>query len=681
MTLLLLSLLGCQTDSSKPDDSAGDSDSDTDTDVDTDAPTGDPTLVCNVAVQCDGNILNDPKVPCQMQVVSGDGVPLYDGPAGLELRGRTSLTFPKPQYSAELRQHSELPVWPGFVWHYVDDGSNLGTAWREPAYDDASWSQGAAPLGYGGDYLNTIVSSGPDPDAPAITTYYRYTFSVGSLADITKLSVGILRNDGAAVYLNGTEILRDNLPADATYDTPASAPISAADEILWVTAKVSPALLVAGTNVIAVELHQSDTSLDLARAAPDTDSGDTGPTDTGSGDTSSTDTGSTDTGPTDTGSSDTADTSDTDTVDTGAVDTGTVDTGAVDTGSVDTDTADTDTVDTDGPDPRGSARFDLFLEATGDDVSVDLLGMGSDSDWILNGQYLDRVLFRNRLVYDLFQSFGGTERYATESVFCELTLDGEYQGVYTLGEKIEREDTRLDIGKDDSSSTSFIVKLDDVDGFHDNAVGYGTWQMVYPDETPESVTEVSAWLVAWENAIHGSDPTDPETGIFAYVDMDSAIDFILIQEFAKNIDAYQLSVHLWKDTAGKMFFAPWDIDLSFGYPFYDCGAEGWVVRAEFVDAMAADPAFHAALVARWAELRSGPMAESAILARIAGYDATLGDAVARNAARWPIEDIAYQTDTVEDWLCPVSTYEEEHARVLTFISARLAWMDANIDSF
>ncbi len=589
-------MLGCGPHSStEPLDTGGDDTGIdvTDSGTDTGESTGDPSLICQVDVQCNGNILDDPKVPCHLQVVSGDGIPLYDGPAGFELRGRTSLTFPKPQYSADLRKYGELPIWPGFIWHYEDSGADLGTAWREPSYVDAAWSEGAAPLGYGVDYLSTTISPGPDPEAPAITTYFRYTFNVNSLVDITKLTVGILRNDGAAVYLNGVEILRDNLPAGAAYDTPATAPVTAADEVLWVTADVDASLLVAKGNVLAVELHQSATSSD-------------------------------------------------------------------------------DVVD---------ARFDLFLEASGGDNAVDMLGMGSDSDWILNGQYLDRVLFRNRLAFDLFQSFGGPERYASESVFCELTLDGRYQGVYTLGERVEREGTRVDIGDSGQPGTSFIVKLDDVDGFHENAVGYGTWQMVFPEETPQAEAEVSSYLAAWEDAVLGSDPSDPETGIFGYVDMDSAVDFVLLQEFTKNMDAYQLSVYLWKDTDGKMFFSPWDLDLSFGYPFYDCGAEGWVTRVPFVDAMAAEPAFHAALVARWSELRQGPMAEDAILARIAGYDATLGDAVTRNFERWPIEDIVYRTDHVADWLCPVSSYEEEHTRVLSFISARLAWMDANIDSF
>ena len=59
-----------------------------------------------------------------MHAEDATGDVLYDGPAGVELRGRTSLTFPKPQYSVELREYMELPVWPGSTWRYRDDGAD-----------------------------------------------------------------------------------------------------------------------------------------------------------------------------------------------------------------------------------------------------------------------------------------------------------------------------------------------------------------------------------------------------------------------------------------------------------------------------------------------------------------------------------------------------------------------------
>jgi hypothetical protein len=564
--------------------------------------------LCQMTAQCYGSILDDPKTPCTLSITDGEGAVAYDGPAGFELRGRSSLTFPKPQYAVELRQYTELPVWPGSTWSYLDDGTDLGTAWREAAYDDSSWSAGPGQLGYGEDFLQTAVSPDRGPDGLSATTYFRHEFSVISPELVTKVELGILRDDGAAVYLNGVEVQRDNLPPDATYDTWATEVSTFEESITWRTIDADPALIVAGTNVLAVEVHQAELSPD-------------------------------------------------------------------------------------------DLRFDLYLEATGEDQPTDLLGMGGAEDWIVNGQYVDRSLFRNRLAYDLFQAFGGPDRYATETRFCELDLNGEYVGVYTLGEKLEQDGDRLDLAEGTSPGDTFIVKLDDRDGFHDNAVGYGTWQLVHPDPSPEAEAAVGATLAAWEAAILGDDPADPDTGIFAHLDLASTVDWVLLQELAKNPDAYRLSVHLFKDEGAKMKFAPWDLDLSMGYPYTDCGAVGWNPRdsvsgdfyepgaiedIDFIRAIAAVPAFKDALVTRWAELREGVLADDAVLGRIAGYDATLAGAVERNFAKWPIEDIAFSTDypeVVENWLCPVSTPDEEHARTVAFLTERLAWMDANLASF
>ena len=128
--------------------------------------------------------------------------------------------------------------------------------------------------------------------------------------------------------------------------------------------------------------------------------------------------------------------------------------------------------------------------------------MGGEDDWVLGSAYIDRVLWRNKLAYDLFQSFGeGSERWAPEQVFCELTLDGEYRGVYLLGEPVRRDADRLDIADADGS---FIVKLAEEGGFTDNLVGYGEWQAVYPKQTEANapdLTGVDATLTAWQEAL------------------------------------------------------------------------------------------------------------------------------------------------------------------------------------
>ncbi len=154
----------------------------------------------------------------------------------------------------------------GSVWSYLDDGSDQGTAWQSLLFDDSLWSTGFAELGYGeGDEATIIGGQGTH-----FTNYFRHRFTVdaGDLAGIQSLTLRLKRDDGAVVYLNGTEILRNGMsPGAILFDTPAPAAVSD-DGQLFSEFPVSASALVAGDNVLAVEIHQqglasSDASFDL----------------------------------------------------------------------------------------------------------------------------------------------------------------------------------------------------------------------------------------------------------------------------------------------------------------------------------------------------------------------------------------------------------------------------------
>ncbi|MCB1094242.1 MAG: hypothetical protein KDN22_01565 [Verrucomicrobiae bacterium] len=151
------------------------------------------------------------------------------------------------------------PLTPESEWKYNDSGEDLGTAWREPGYDDSAWKSGFAPLGYG-DTLTTELDSGPDSSNKTITQYFRKEFTIDSLQAATALIVRVQRDDGIAVYINGALVMLDNLPADATFSTPAESSIDGANERAWVEQARTTASLVAGKNVIAAEVHQSSGS-------------------------------------------------------------------------------------------------------------------------------------------------------------------------------------------------------------------------------------------------------------------------------------------------------------------------------------------------------------------------------------------------------------------------------------
>jgi hypothetical protein len=162
----------------------------------------------------------------------------------------------------------------GSAWRYRDDGSDQGTAWRAPSFDDTAWKMGVAQLGYGDGDEATVVSYGPNPNAKFITTYFRRTFVVTDPSLYSQLTLRVLRDDGAVAYLNGVEVARTNMPAGAVTSATTAAS-NTPDENTFFTftadAVANPALLRQGTNVLAVEVHQysqwsSDVSFDAELA-------------------------------------------------------------------------------------------------------------------------------------------------------------------------------------------------------------------------------------------------------------------------------------------------------------------------------------------------------------------------------------------------------------------------------
>jgi len=158
----------------------------------------------------------------------------------------------------------------GAQWKYLDNGSDQGIAWRQPGFDDGAWTVGAAQLGYGDGDEQTVVSYGPDANNRYVTTYFRKVFQVDPALAFDSLTLKLVYDDGAAVYLNGTEIARLNLAPNAAATDFATA-TQYALENTWFTLAGDPNLLVPGTNTLAVEVHQvnptsSDLSFDLQLA-------------------------------------------------------------------------------------------------------------------------------------------------------------------------------------------------------------------------------------------------------------------------------------------------------------------------------------------------------------------------------------------------------------------------------
>lgn len=156
----------------------------------------------------------------------------------------------------------------GSTWKYLDDGSDQGTAWRDGAFDDSTWASGPAQLGYGDGDEATVVGFGPNANLKYVTTWFRQSFNVTDPNDYLQLKLSLVRDDGAAVWINGTLVALSNLPASFDYLTFASSTIGGSSESVFNVFPVASSVLVPGANQLAVEIHQrtrtsSDISFDL----------------------------------------------------------------------------------------------------------------------------------------------------------------------------------------------------------------------------------------------------------------------------------------------------------------------------------------------------------------------------------------------------------------------------------
>src|ERR1043165_2053265 len=151
----------------------------------------------------------------------------------------------------------------GGTWKYLDNGSNQGTAWKDSTFNDASWSGGAAYLGYGVPWIVTCVNAGcgsvtcsPFCTNKYITTYFRKKVTITNPSQYDSIRIGVVRDDGAVVYVNGVEVVRSNMPTGTIiYTTGAASNVGGTAESTIYYYVIPKASFVNGDNYIAVEVH------------------------------------------------------------------------------------------------------------------------------------------------------------------------------------------------------------------------------------------------------------------------------------------------------------------------------------------------------------------------------------------------------------------------------------------
>jgi len=163
-----------------------------------------------------------------------------------------------------LLARSVIVIPAGSRWKYLDTGASPGPGWTTLDFKDDAWSEGPAQLGYGDGDEATRLNDARD-NYP--TYYFRKTFEVQDPGRLKPLVLRLIRDDGAVVYINGREVWRDNMPAGSVDHETLAADTAFAENEYYLH-DIAPGQLVAGRNIIAVEVHQasaesSDVSFDL----------------------------------------------------------------------------------------------------------------------------------------------------------------------------------------------------------------------------------------------------------------------------------------------------------------------------------------------------------------------------------------------------------------------------------
>ncbi len=174
-----------------------------------------------------------------------------DGCLGYTYRGTpgASNVVPETHWTPVLAAGSD--------WRYLDTGVDPGNGWTRAGFDDSSWASGPAPLGYGDDGLATTVGFGADANNKHITTWFRTSLPLGNPSTFLGARVGVRRDDGVVLHLNGGEALRSNMPDGAVgSSTAASSSTGSYNESAYWVYPLDVAQLVSGTNTVAIEVHQ-----------------------------------------------------------------------------------------------------------------------------------------------------------------------------------------------------------------------------------------------------------------------------------------------------------------------------------------------------------------------------------------------------------------------------------------
>lgn len=284
------------------------------------------------------------------------------------------------------------------------------------------------------------------------------------------------------------------------------------------------------------------------------------------------------------------------------------------------------------------------------DSKEEFLGMPDDKKWIFLAEHSDKSMLRNTLAFEM--GYSSVLDWTPEGEFAEVYINGVYNGTYNITQKVEEKSNRVDIGND-----GFLLEVDQLERLDDDDHYFTTPDfpviaikepdvndMIEDDgqaTADSTIAVITNFVNEFETVLHSDNFADTTNGYHKYIDVESFIDWFLINEITKNVDAKNFSsiyfnVIIDDNGEGKLKMGPlWDYDLSLGNNDYsDCEFyEGWWVRNHpWINRLFEDAEFSNQVTTRFEE-HFYPRKDS-VLNKIDMYSNALTASAVENDARW-----------------------------------------------
>ncbi|MBO7539460.1 MAG: CotH kinase family protein [Prevotella sp.] len=310
------------------------------------------------------------------------------------------------------------------------------------------------------------------------------------------------------------------------------------------------------------------------------------------------------------------------------------------------------------------------------DKKQSLLGEPMDKSWVLLSNYADKTMLR---VYTAFyMGYISNLDYTPKSHFAELILNGQYNGTYLVCDKIKISADRVNVGND-----GFLLEVDTK--AEDGDITFRLDHISEPIniKEPENISVgddnynyITAFMSKADSALYSSNFTDPDNGWQKYIDMDSFVDWYLINEITKNNDALMYSsCYMNLKRGGKIKMGPlWDFDLAMGNLYYNvtCYYDGlWMRYAEWINRMFDDPVFVSKVKERFDYFYGR---KDDIMRTINENAQYLRYAVKENENRWHTF-YEFTWPNYDIW----GSYQNEVQSMKEWLNSRFEWLKAEFD--